>query len=356
MQFPHLKQVSRIKHLILEKYLPPWTKILGSHNQRLCYFDCYAGPGKYESKGEIVDGSPLIALKTAQRFVEENPSKEMVLVLVEDDPQQLKILEPELSKFKPYRKGLKVFQIKEDAPKAIKEILDKNSNLGPSFFLIDPYHCPLTLPIINEILSRGRTEALINFMYYQINRDISNPIMETHITQMFGHEDWEKQDFIKLSGIKRENRFLEYFLDQINAKYKFRFRILFDPEDKIKKTSTKYFLIHASNHSKAVLLMKEVMWDLGDEEGTFEFGAKTMMPLFSETPVKEDLKSYLLKNYKGREIAFDDLIIETWFLPYIKKLYRSAIKEMEKSGVVKIKRITSKTERGLSENDIIKFA
>ncbi len=44
----HLKQVSRIKHIILQKYLPSWERILGSRNRRLCYFDCYAGPGVYE--------------------------------------------------------------------------------------------------------------------------------------------------------------------------------------------------------------------------------------------------------------------------------------------------------------------
>ena len=54
----HLKRVSRIKHVILQKYLPPWAQILGSANRRLCYFDCYAGPGIYELNGELVDGSP----------------------------------------------------------------------------------------------------------------------------------------------------------------------------------------------------------------------------------------------------------------------------------------------------------
>ena len=73
----HLKQVSRIKHVILQKYLPSWEVILGSQNRRLCYFDCYAGPGAYEFEGQKVDGSPIIAvaisgelrLKDAEEFV-----------------------------------------------------------------------------------------------------------------------------------------------------------------------------------------------------------------------------------------------------------------------------------------------
>jgi hypothetical protein len=55
----HLKRVSRIKHVILQKYLPPWTIILGSWHQRLAYFDCFAGPGEYELDGEPVAGSPV---------------------------------------------------------------------------------------------------------------------------------------------------------------------------------------------------------------------------------------------------------------------------------------------------------
>ena len=58
----HLKQVSRVKHIILQKYLPSWEVILGSKNRRLCYFDCYAGPGVYEFEGQKVDGSPIIAV------------------------------------------------------------------------------------------------------------------------------------------------------------------------------------------------------------------------------------------------------------------------------------------------------
>src|SRR5256885_3868169 len=71
----HLKQVSRIKHLILEKYLPPWSRILGSQNAELAYFDCYAGPGIYELKGEFVEGSPIIAVRAAKDFLIRYPQR-----------------------------------------------------------------------------------------------------------------------------------------------------------------------------------------------------------------------------------------------------------------------------------------
>ena len=40
----HLKRVSRVKHLILKRYFPPWAMILGSRNRRLAYVDCFAVP------------------------------------------------------------------------------------------------------------------------------------------------------------------------------------------------------------------------------------------------------------------------------------------------------------------------
>src|SRR2546426_6893352 len=89
----HLKQVSRIKHLILDKYLPPWSMILGSQNAELSYFDCYAGPGIYELKGEFVDGSPIIAVRAAKDFLLKSPQRRMSVSLFEDDPDQYESLQ-----------------------------------------------------------------------------------------------------------------------------------------------------------------------------------------------------------------------------------------------------------------------
>ena len=52
----HLKRVSRIKHIILQNYFPPWASILGSLHRELAYFDCFAGPGEYELEGGKLRG------------------------------------------------------------------------------------------------------------------------------------------------------------------------------------------------------------------------------------------------------------------------------------------------------------
>ena len=351
----HLKQVSRIKHIVLQKYLPSWELILGSHNRRLCYFDCYAGPGVYEFDGGTVEGSPLIAVRSANDYLAAARGRQMTVTLVETDERQRVFLESSLERLKPYQPGLTVNVMAEDAKEFVPDLLSQVPNLAPSFFLVDPYGHPLTVPILNDILKRPQAEALINFMFYRINMDAGNPKVQHHVDEMFGDQEWRAQAFVKESGWGREQGFVNYFVSRVNAGYKVQFRIRFDVEDGMAGSRTKYYLIHASNHPKAALLMKEVMWPLGDEEGLFDFSGTKHGMLFSSSPREEELRQALIRDYSGREVAFDQLREETWDLPFIEKHYRSVIKKMKSEGLVKVKPVTSKTDRGLQKKDLVHF-
>lgn len=92
------------------------------------------------------------------------------------------------------------------------------------------------------ILKRSQTEALINFMYYRINMDAGNEKVQHHLDEMFGNGEWRTQAFLKESGWRREQGFLEYFMSKINARYKLPFRIRFDIEDGVPRKRTKYYL------------------------------------------------------------------------------------------------------------------
>lgn len=351
----HLKQVSRIKHEILAKYLPPWERILGSTNTRLCYFDCYAGPGIYECNGETVPGSPLIAVNTAADYLAKNQGHEMSVLLVEKDSSHRTSLEAQLKRNGPPGNGLNVQVLAEDAKEFVPKILEAVPNLAPSFFMVDPYGHPLTVPILNDILKRPQTEALINFMFYRINMDAGNPKVQHHLDEMFGDSEWRTQPFLQQHGLNREKGFLEYFMSKIIARFKLPFRIRFDVEDRMAGDRTKYYLIHASNHPKAALLMKEIMWPLGDEEGLFDFGGEKHGVLFSSTPQENELRQVLTREYTGKQIEFDQLREETLELPFIEKHYRSVIRELEKESLVEVTPVSSKTNRGLKKKDLVRF-
>ena len=353
--FEEIKLVSRVKHTILQKYLPAWERILGSAYNSLSYVDCYAGPGVYKLDGEIVDGSPVIAAKTAIDYLSRNPSKRMNLYFVDDDENHRRTLDARLGELRPFPEQLKVEVIAGDAKDEVPNLLTKASSLGPAFFFVDPYGHPLTIPILNRILRLPRTEALINFMWFRVNMDASNSVKEHLVDEMFGDQDWRLQPFLREVGHKRETGFLEYFERKITAKYKRHFRIRYDPSDATHADRTKYYLIHTCNHPKADLLMKEVMWPLGDEEGLFDFSGDTHLRLFSSSPDRAELRKILLAKFLGREKEFDEIRLETREEPFVEKEYRAVINGlMEEGKVVKIP-VSSKTAKGLKGRDRVRF-
>jgi three-Cys-motif partner protein len=352
-ELQHLKRVSRIKHTILRNYLPPWTVILGSGNTELAYFDCFAGPGRYEMEGQVVPGSPVIAAQSAIEFLEKRRNHSLTMFLVDDDPKHLEQLETSLKQLQPYPSNLQVLPRRADSNLYIPNLL-KSVRVGvPSFFLVDPYGHPLPIPVINQILGRARTEVLINLMWFRINMNLGNRSMEGHLDNLFGSRTWREQPFLKMRGKAREDAFVNFFCSSLTASHMLRFKIRYDVEDRTGGARTKYYLLHASNRVEAALLMKDVMWPLGDEEGTFDYSGESQGILISQTPTEQELKEILLREFRGKELEFDEIRRITWSLPFIEEHYRPVIKNME-GKETNITRITSRRD-GLKGRDRVRF-
>ncbi len=364
LDLPHLKQVSKIKHRILEKYLPPWAVILGYGGAPLCYVDCFAGPGRYRDRErKEVEGSPVIAVRAAKQFCAAKPHHSMSIVLMEKDADQLVLLNRHLMDLQPYGSRLRVTVYPDDSLQVVPRLLAELPRTTPAFFLIDPFGNPLPVPVINAILRRPKTEALINLMHYSINMHLNNSREQDRMDQLFSHSDWRHQPFMQLRGAERERSFLDYFRSQLHAKYVFPFKIMMDKvEDRVRGNRTKYYLLHASNNRRAVLLMKEVMYPLGDEEGTFDYSGAAQGVLISRTPQIGELQRILLQQFMDRTVAFDDIREETWHLPFIEKHYRKAIQDLRAQngvrdyGHVEVTPVDSKTPRGLRGRDLVSFA
>lgn len=349
-ELSNIKINSRIKHLILKDYLPIWEAILGRYYGRILYFDCYAGPGSYRWKDREIEGSPVIAVKTAGEWLNKNTRKEMVLVFIEEDKEQKVKLEKALFENKKPN-NLHIEIILGKAEDHVSKLLNDTRNLAPAFFFLDPYGHPLEMDMIREILKRQRTEVLINFMYYQINRDIGNPSVEDKVTKLFGTIKWKEQSFITLSGKQREQGILDYYIQQLGVQYHIPFKIRFGHDEKVTASRTKYYLIHATNHFLGFNKMLEVMWKHGSE-GSLDCGDGQMV-LFPEKAV-ESLKDLLSKRYCGQEIAFDRMREENWKLYYREKEFREALQTMKKESKAEFIPVTSKTDRGCRGNDKIR--
>ncbi len=253
----------------------------------------------------------------------------------------------------PFPKSLFVKLEKSDSRVGVPQLLKSLPIHVPAFFLVDPYGHPLSVPVLNQILKRGKTEVFINLMWFRINMDLSNPQVETRMTEFFGDDDWRRQGFNRLKGSPREQGFLNYFKSRLECRYFLPFKVRYDPEDKTGGDRTKYYLIHASNHIKALLLMKTVMWPLGDEEGTFDFSGESQGILISMAPTEDQLSEILIRQFAGQVLRFDEVLEKTWELPFIEKHYRSVLKKLEGHDV-KITRISSK-KTGIKGDDRILF-
>lgn len=303
-------------------------------------------------------GSPIIIAEEALGIARSRGLR-LTLIFLEKNEKKAQRLEEHLAKFIVRNsEPVSTVVLRGDSHDLTAEILRVVPSGTPSFFFVDPYGYPLSVTTINAMLERQRAEVLLNLMWYQINRDLTNPKATATIDRMFGQSDWREQPFVGLSGREREEQFLQYFCAQIGAEYAKRFRILFSPEDRIKggEKRTKYYLIHFCNHFKAASLMKSIMWGVGEEEGTFDFAAARQGALFSRSPCVENLREALKSKYAGtgRSLTFLDLQKETFDLPFIEKHYREAVRILERDGLLSVKRVQSKM-RGIAGGDIIVF-
>jgi len=358
------KQHRRVKHILLEKYLTAWIPILGRYNPKICYFDGFAGRGEY-ADGTL--GSPLIALRVADRL--SNYFGEMVCVFVEKDRSNFENLEYVLKREKEtitHWSKIRVIKENDEFGNVIGDIFEflekQNSILVPSFFFVDPFGfrgIPFT--IVHKILGNPKTEVFFTFMVRDIGRFTKLPELENCLNTLFGGEEWRA---VLSSAEKPEIALKELYRERLhkvaNVRYSWAFRVSMS-----ERAQTLYYLVHATNNYKGHNIMKSIMYNqsaLGDFAylGPEDITARSQMSLFDVQDIGQ-LKKHLLKKFQGETLSYDDIqqkVCHPWYSepPYIDKHHRQALKELEKDGKVKVQRVTSKTERGLSGEDRILFS
>ncbi len=197
-------------------------------------------------------------------------------------------------------------------------------------------------------------------MVRDIARFIQLPELKNVFNQLFGINKWQN---ILRTPQKPELALINLYREQLheiaNVKYSWAFRVCTS-----EKVQTLYYLLHATNNFKGHSIMKNIMFNQS-AEGNFAYlgpqdiSAKTQMRLFNIHTI-EDLKKYLLERFKGESLSYEEIqerVCIPWYEepPYIDKHYREALKELEKENKVRIKRIISKTQRGLKDKDVITF-
>jgi three-Cys-motif partner protein len=323
------------KHEILRRYFQAWLPILGRYNSRLLYIDAFAGPGEY-SKGE--DGSPLVILKAARDHV-LRPSCELVCLFIESDDDRYAHLVGVLERTKPtLPSNIKFRPILGKFNGQLGEIftqLDEQAERrGPTLAFVDPFGFSQTpFTTIARLLGYPKSEVLVNFMYGEINRFLSNPEFAAHFDALFGTPKWRNIQEI-IAPINRFYAIHDLYRDQLRtaARYVHAFLML------NKNNAPDYFLFFGTNSLKGTEAMLETMWKAAPS-GEFQFSdfneSKKQIPLFAEAPDYDLLRQILIQKFGRVQIEFEvlcDWVIE--YVGFLRPHVRHVIAGMEKDALV----------------------
>ncbi len=270
---------TRLKLRILSEYLPRWADIIfnqGIKNNWLnykdiYYVDCCAGRGKYHfgGKTDIIDGSPLIALKCAiDKQKKFNYKTRLNCIFVEKD----KKFSEELEKFcEKYKNKVNFLLYKEtDINEKIYEIINL-IGYKPAFFFIDPGGLEISKETIKTIVNKkGARDILFNYIKGGVER----------ITGLINKKDTaglsEKNQTKRLKTIKNlENFYSTHIYESLNKTEKERLREWVETilkNDELKeiavfdmpyyhKSDNIYYLLFASRKPVAKTIIKAIFRD-----------------------------------------------------------------------------------------------
>jgi three-Cys-motif partner protein len=352
-----LKEHTKVKHELLDKYLTPWIYKLASANNSLLYIDGFAGKGEYFEGSEFVGiGSPVIAMRKVQDL-KEKISKFYCLFIEKNKENYENLYKFIETEEKVCSHPIIVCRNGDFENEMIKFLDDQDDSLPPTFCFIDPFGFDAPFYVIKRLMAIPKTEIFFTFMSRDINRFVSSEKHFRALRDLFGSENWK--DHIQLSGesYSREKSIVEFYRSQLikeaSVKYTMPFMVKMPDKDQ-----TVYYLIHATNSFDGFKIMKDIMSGRSSSEVFGYLGPKdgqTSLGGFS----LDQLKNYLLRTYSNQKISFDDIISQSYpveeVIQFVEKNYRKILKEMEEQKIVTVRRITSKTNRGLSGNDMIVF-
>jgi len=253
------KEQTYLKHLVLENYLERLSWIIGfGSDYGICYVDGFSGPWKSASE-DYGDTSIRISLdilsKTKSGLQERGKSVKFKCIFVEKEEEQFNELKSILMQHP--RSGIEAHPLHGEFEDLIDEVLSEAEGFFTLFFIDPSGWTGYGLKNIGPIVSRPKSEVLINFMFDYVNRflkpDIDQSIARS-FDGLFGDTGWRGQI---PEGRSREDAILSYYKECLRKiggyQYVVNTPILKPTEDR-----TYYYLIYATHHHKGLRTFKEV--------------------------------------------------------------------------------------------------
>lgn len=331
-----------IKHELLKSYLQKLFFIVGSSagsggQVELCYVDCFAGPWGDGSEG-MESTSIAISLQTLdlvrQKLGISGVSVRIRALYIEKDARAHARLAAYLQNNTP--RGIHAEPLQGDFVALRDEILRWVGKDAFTFFFIDPMGWKgIDIETLRPLLGRPRSEFLINFMYFNINRTMSIPEWQPDMAELVG----EPIDLEGMAPDQRERTILKTYRSNLKRCVTAT-RPQFPPRSAHVRVldraheRPKYHLVYVTSHPRGViefmtisesvdLVQKQVRQEVKDAERERQTG---MADLF-QTPIDptaghasaDDVDSFWL-DYLGAAIrrvdqkAFADILEDKdWF-------------------------------------------
>ena len=267
---------SEVKLAIIRQYASAYTRILDSTRReripslRWHYIDAFAGPGVHLSKTtrEIVDGSPLIALKTTPpfskyHFIDADPARARQLREITGPRDDVEIDSADCNEV--------LLQ------KVFPQI--KYSDYQRALCLLDPYNINLKWEVIETAGQMGSIEVFLNFMIMDINRnalrknrDLAIQSKVEQLTRLWGDKSWEDAAYSSEGKLFEDpekvsnERFEDAWRERLKKKAGFKFVSKPMPM-KTRRNSIIYYLYFASQKPVAAGIVDDIFKKYRERQG-----------------------------------------------------------------------------------------
>ncbi len=249
------REHSGIKHFLLESYLERLFMIVGQHERRICYIDCFSGPWKEADKnlsGTSITLSLDVMRKCRNSLQERGKSVEFRALFIEKGKQSYKKLDAYLKETQ--LDGITTEAMNGEFHNLRSEILSWCGSRDFAFFFIDPkgWKNAIEMPILMPLLQRHRSEYLINFMYDFLLRTHTQKPFQEDMQAIFG----EIPDTSGMSPKEREDHLIQLYRDGLKSipansagRLRSAYVSILDPV----KDRTKYHLVYLTHHPLGIV-------------------------------------------------------------------------------------------------------
>jgi three-Cys-motif partner protein len=342
--FDNSTERSKIKTEIVSRYFKIWANIiLNSTHGKVAYIDLYCGPGLYN------DGHKSTPVRILENALESPKARERLVILFNDkEKSHIDSLNDIISKIPDIgnlknKPDVRNLTIGAEIVASLKGV-----NLIPTLLFVDPFgYKGLSIALIGSVLKDWGCDCIFFFNYNRINAAISNPVMKSHVDNLFGEDmaNYLREKIVGLKPFEREQIVMETLkvaLKKIQGNYVVTFKFYDN-----KGTKTSHFLIFVSKNAKAYKEMKGVMHNLStgtiDNVALYEFKPVVLkeqedkqLALFGANSYRRSpldiLEKDLLERYQGKTITMNEIFeshnVNT---PYIERNYKDVLLNLERN-------------------------